>query len=456
MNLDKIFIISLDGDKIPLQNKVLENLQELNFATQTGYEIFPAWNGHTQGIPEGYGVYENWNLGDNTWNDWWKRDVIPGEIGCMVSHIKVWERIISEGLDRVLVLEDDFNPKGEISKLEEPTVDFDVAYLGRYKIQKNAEEVAIDKTWVTPVASYCTHAYIVTLEGAKKLLNNYKIKQNLIPADEFLAATYTEHRREDIRALFPPTLKVIATANQQFIAQKRPQSESTIEIDPKLNPNLMKEQTQLKQKPEEKKPYFEILDTADWDAWKLKYVNQSMLKGEFDLMVDDLGHNVYEFPLFTEKFCKEAVALSEALNKWTIDRHEFYPTNDVLLQDIGLQDAYHQVLKEVVYPLCIHLWTLEGKGWEDMFSENFLARYTTDRQSHLSLHHDFSHVTMVVKLNDEFDGGGTWFPKYNLLSNPERVGVATLHPGMVTHLHGARPIYAGKRYICVSFMRKEK
>ena len=218
----------------------------------------------------------------------------------------------------------------------------------------------------------------------------------------------------------------------------------------------MNDQTQLKQKPEEKKPYFEILDTADWDAWKLKYVNQSMLKGEFDLMVDDLGHNVYEFPLFTEKFCKEAIALSEALNKWTIDRHEFYPTNDVLLQDIGLQEAYHQVLKEVVYPLCIHLWTLEGKGWSDMFSENFLARYTTDRQSHLSLHHDFSHVTMVVKLNDEFDGGGTWFPKYNLLSNPERVGVATLHPGMVTHLHGARPIYAGKRYICVSFMRKEK
>ena len=146
MNLDKIFIISLDGDKPNLQNKVLENLQELNFATQTGYEIFPAWNGHTQGIPEGYGVYGKWNLGDNTWNDWWKRDVIPGEIGCMVSHIKVWERIVAEGLDKTLILEDDFNPKGKMTELEEPTVDFDVAYLGRYKIQKDAEEVAIDKT----------------------------------------------------------------------------------------------------------------------------------------------------------------------------------------------------------------------------------------------------------------------------------------------------------------------
>jgi len=28
-----------------------------------------------------------------------------------------------------------------------------------------------------------------------------------------------------------------------------------------------------------------------------------------------------------------------------------------------------------------------------------------------------------------------------------------LHPGMVTHRHGARPITMGKRYIIVSFIR---
>ncbi len=452
MNIDKIYVISLDGQKKDMQDRTLDGLQKLNFANQTGYEIHPAWNGVKDGAPEGYAAYSKWKL-DDTWNDWWKREVIPGEVGCMTSHIHVWERIVAEGLERTLILEDDFLGNGEIGSLDEPTVDFDVAYLGRWKINKKAEEESVGGSWVKPVASYCTHAYIVTLEGAKKLLK-YKIKQNLIPADEFLAATYTKHRRPDIAALFPPTLDAIAHERQDYIQQKRAQEDSTIELNPAQNPNLMKKQTQLKNK-EAEKPYFEILDTADWDAWKAKYVDNGMLRGEYDLMVDDIGHNVYEFPLFTEKFCKEAVALSEALDKWTIDRHEFYPTNDVLLQDIGLQDAYHQVLKEVVYPLCIHLWTLEGKGWKDMFSENFLARYTTDRQSHLSLHHDFSHITMVVKLNDEFDGGGTWFPKYNLLSNPERVGVATLHPGMVTHLHGARPIYAGKRYICVSFMRKE-
>ena len=89
MNLDKIFIISLDGDKPELQNKVLENLQKLNFATQTGYEIFPAWNGHEQGVPQGYGVYSKWNLGDNTW--------IGGREMLFQVKLDVWYLILKYG-----------------------------------------------------------------------------------------------------------------------------------------------------------------------------------------------------------------------------------------------------------------------------------------------------------------------------------------------------------------------
>ena len=450
MNIDKIYVISLDGQDAEMQNKTLKGLQYLNFSNQTGYEIHPAWNGVEKGAPKGYAAYKKWNLGKDTWNAWWKRDVIPGEVGCMVSHIKVWERIVAEGLKRTLILEDDFKGNGQVGTLDEPTVDFDIAYLGRWKINKTAEEESLGGSWVTPTASYCTHAYIVTLEGAKKLLKNYKIKQNLIPADEFLAATYTTHRRPDIAALFPPTLTAIAHKTEKFIQQKRAQEDSTIEIDPKLNPNLMKKQTELKTSSE---TYYEILDDTNWEEWKEKYVNLSVSKGEYDLMVDDKGDNVYEFNLFTPKFCKEAIALAESKNKWTKDRHEFYPTNDVLLPELGLNDIYNRVLDEIVRPLSIHLWNLEGKSWDKFSNENFMAIYTTDRQSHLSLHHDRSHLTLVIKMNDEFSGGGTWFPQYQKLINPEVVGTAAIHPGMVTHRHGARPITAGKRYIIVSFIR---
>ena len=42
------------------------------------------------------------------------------------------------------------------------------------------------------------------------------------------------------------------------------------------------------------------------------------------------------------------------------------------------------------------------------------------------------------------------------VSNPQEVGTAVLHPGMITHRHGARPITLGKRYITVSFIRSHE
>lgn len=449
MQVDKIYIISLAASEAAAINTITGNLSQLGLEGPTDYEIVQGHNGWKEDLPEGYNVYSNWNLGAASSNEWHQRDVTPGEAGCAISHYNIWNRIIEDGVKTALILEDDFNPIKPMSDLQYPDVDWDIAYLGRYPLHKDTED-DINQEWKSPLSSNNTHAYIVTNKAARTLVYDYDFSKNLIPLDEFVSAAMTVHGRNDILNMFPPKLKAIA-ATEELIIQTRPHSESQTEPYGK-NINLNQN---LKNTEDNPALYFEILDDSDWELWKSKYVNHTLAKGEYDLMIDDLGNNILEFQLFTEKFCKEAVALSESLDKWTLDRHEFYPTNDVLLPELGLDAIYSRVLKEVIYPLCIHYWKLEGKGWPNMTSENFLARYTTDRQSHLSLHHDFSHVTMVVKLNDEFEGGGTWFPKYNILSNPKRVGTATLHPGMVTHLHGARPIHAGKRYICVSFMRQQ-
>jgi hypothetical protein len=54
-------------------------------------------------------------------------------------------------------------------------------------------------------------------------------------------------------------------------------------------------------------------------------------------------------------------------------------------------------------------------------------------------------------LNDEFEGGGTYFEEQQLLSNGG-VGSFTLHPGNITHRHGARAVTAGVRYVLISFV----
>jgi hypothetical protein len=145
--------------------------------------------------------------------------------------------------------------------------------------------------------------------------------------------------------------------------------------------------------------------------------------------------------------------MAEAENKWTEGRHEFYPTNDVLLNELGLGDIYKRVIREIVTPLATHIWKLEGAWLANPTDETFMIKYSMDKQGHLSLHHDHSYFTCGVRLNDEFEGGGTYFPKYGVCVTPKRNGNAFLHPGAITHKHGARPIHAGIRYIIVSFIR---
>jgi glycosyl transferase family 25 len=43
-----------------------------------------------------------------------QREMKPGEIGCALSHAKMWERIVAENIGEVLILEDDATIKSEL------------------------------------------------------------------------------------------------------------------------------------------------------------------------------------------------------------------------------------------------------------------------------------------------------------------------------------------------------
>ena len=462
MKIEHIYVISLRAGDPEVQQDIARRLNACNFEDETPFEVIQAFDGREGQIPDGYKVYDGWDVGpdsEHSWNDWWTRPVLPGEVGCAVSHRTVWEQVVLKGNNNVLILEDDFEPNGMFSDLNlSEDAEWDVAVLGRDVIEYDVEEESFEPGWVKPRHYYNMHAYVLNNSMVANKLLSGGLKENVIPVDEYASALNYPHRRDDIRAMFPPLMDFIATEDQYFVTQNRPSIPGESDIESTFRPvektNIIT--TNDMQSNIEEPPYFEILDDSNWEAWTEKYLNLSMAKHEFELMVTDRGDNVFEFPLFTPKFCREAIALAEAKNRWTIDRHEFYPTNDVLLPELDLDRIYNRVLDEIVRPLAIHLWNLEGTGWDAFSNENFMARYTTQRQSHLSLHHDRSHLTMLVKLNDEFSGGGTWFPQYQKLSNPKEIGTAVIHPGMVTHRHGARPITSGSRYVIVSFIRSHE
>ena len=77
------------------------------------------------------------------------------------------------------------------------------------------------------------------------------------------------------------------------------------------------------------------------------------------------------------------------------------------------------------------IWGLEGKNWPNMNSENFMIKYTEEKQGHLSLHHDYADISFVLALNEEYEGGGTYFHRQKAL-HKGKPGHISLHPGAIT------------------------
>ena len=121
-----------------------------------------------------------------------------------------------------------------------------------------------------------------------------------------------------------------------------------------------------------------------------------------------------------------------------------------------MDGIYNRIINEHVKPLAKHVYQLEGVVWDDLRDESFIVRYKPEEQAHLGLHHDSSNITTLVNLNaGEFKGGGTYFNKTKTLINPNESGIMTLHPGNITHKHGARPVTEGTRYVVVSFIKNQ-
>jgi len=440
LQIEKIYVLAINHSDEKYDD-IQRRLSALGLPYNVPYEIIQGHNGYTDPMPEGTAVYEGWPL-EGTTNSFWKYPVNQGEIGCTLSHIKAWNQIVEEGVNRALILEEDFYGIKPLKDLKAPPseIDWDFMYLGRYKFE-DVTDVEINDQWLYPGFSYNMQAYMLSQAGAQKLVDHH-LEKNIFINDEFINATFTKHRRPDIEAMYPNKNITAISTVEDYIGQSSNEETTLVSKHGYEGKSNNMNESKLR-----------IQDDSNWEEWKQRYIAPVMLQMDFELMSDDIGPNIMEFPLFTQEFCTELIELAETKGVWTMGRHEFYPTNDMLMEDIGMKDIYTRVIREFVAPLATWYFTLEGQGWDVVEDETFIIRYRPDRQGQLSVHHDYSSYTIGVKLNDEFEGGGTFFPKYQVNAMPKRVGNAFLHPGMITHRHGGRPVYSGTRYINVSFIR---
>ncbi|GMR42514.1 hypothetical protein PMAYCL1PPCAC_12709 [Pristionchus mayeri] len=136
-----------------------------------------------------------------------KRKMTNGEVGCFLSHYRIWESVVADGLSRVLVMEDDarlvdgaFKMMGEMMEdMMKERTQWGLVYMGR---KRTPEHIKKD-VWVSGVRhlstvgySYWTVGYALSLEGAKSLLSGNPLER-MLPVDEYLPIMANVHPNEE-------------------------------------------------------------------------------------------------------------------------------------------------------------------------------------------------------------------------------------------------------------------
>jgi prolyl 4-hydroxylase len=177
------------------------------------------------------------------------------------------------------------------------------------------------------------------------------------------------------------------------------------------------------------------------------------------------ANGIFAFSVFSKRFCKAAIKRVANFGSWAeaevrevSDDGDYFSRSrpDVRAaswwfdrDEDKLYGRFDEKINEVIKPLAKQIWSLsltEHAG-------NQIVRYSPGGHyvAHTDTGLDLDHrcITVICYLNDEFDGGNTFFPRLNHRAKPE-TGKVLLFPS--NYLHRAEPVLKGEKYVFISWL----
>ncbi|VDN02504.1 unnamed protein product [Thelazia callipaeda] len=201
--VDKIYIINLKR-RIERKIKMEEKMKLLGFQ----YTFWEATDGSNLDAEPLYSEVEFLPEFEDPFTG---RPMTTGEIGCFISHYRIWQEVVAKKLSRVLVFEDDLrfhvNTTDFLAELlqdlDSSKIDWDLIYLGRKILRGDDERWLPNHRHLTTVSySYWTLGYLLSQNGAQKFIRGNPLKK-LLPVDEYMPIMYNKHPNTTWKEAFP-------------------------------------------------------------------------------------------------------------------------------------------------------------------------------------------------------------------------------------------------------------
>lgn len=163
----KVFVVNLDHDVEKLA-KVSERLRNIGVE----FERIPAVSGRA--LPT-----EEKTLAKNRFRLWCSigRPLQDGELGCALSHLNIYRKMLAEGIQNALVLEDDVLFDDRLPEQMRRVEPFMSSGVPRVVLLSDRSHAAVEEWVVKPAKKdFGTFAYAINIPAAQAILkSNYPV-----------------------------------------------------------------------------------------------------------------------------------------------------------------------------------------------------------------------------------------------------------------------------------------
>lgn len=146
------------------------------------------------------------------------------------------------------------------------------------------------------------------------------------------------------------------------------------------------------------------------------------------------------FKLFTPEECERIIS---SLNQDKIELRRFVNMGSIKI------DAFRINHSEMDSDIEELIFERVGKLSDYELEQVFILKYSEDTQPYMKPHYDICTHTLVINLNNDFEGGQTYFPvkKFKLEPKEHEVGTALYFKGdTINSWHSALPVTSGVKY----------
>ena len=181
-----------------------------------------------------------------------------GELACMVSHVSIWQKIVTENIAYAAIFEDDIylgeDAKSLLNSAEWIKPDWNIikieAFAKKALLSTTKHPILSDKRQIVPLKGKNLGAagYILSVSGAKLLLE-YITNRKLQPVDEIIFDVFISQQIEPVYQMLP------ALCVQEMILKER-QSEFNM-------PSSLESERRKRMRAEKKKGFAKVQRETD-------------------------------------------------------------------------------------------------------------------------------------------------------------------------------------------------